>query len=550
MSLDPHKLRILPIGGCGEIGKNMTVLEYDGNILIIDAGIMFPHNDMLGVDAVIPDYNYLNDKWPQVRGVLITHGHEDHIGAIGYLMEHTDAPIYATPLTAGLVQAKLREAKLGRKKVEVFQAEDTFTVGPFFVEPFHVTHSIPDCVGFGITTPVGLVVHTGDYKFDHTPVDGWPPDFAKLAEFSARGVLCLLADSTNAERPGWTPSERTVSQALDEVFTTARGRVIVASFASLISRIWQVADAAHRHGRKLALAGRSMRENVKIAQQLGYLDIPPGMLVDAAESTRLPAEKVAIMVTGSQGEPTSVLGRLARGRHQFLRVQPNDTVVISAHTIPGNEETIHRIINSLLQKGADVLYENTSFVHVSGHASQEEMRLMINLVRPKFFIPVHGELRHLKQHGKMAQALGIAPERIAVVENGAPVDLDADSMTVQPRLKGGYVFVQGGSAGDIGFPDIRDRERLARAGFFLASLRLNATAELIGKPLFVSEGFIDLNQSQSLTTGAEEAIRSAARSFKADRAQLRSHIEGALGRFLYAETGLRPNVYVVVHAEE
>lgn len=542
------KLRIIPIGGCGEVGKNMTVIEYEDSIIVIDVGIMFPHNDMLGVDSIIPDWNYLSDKFHKVKALLITHGHEDHIGAIGYFMRHIDAPIYATPLTAGLISSKLREHKLSHKRLETMQAGDAFAVGPFLVEPFHMTHSIPDCVGFGITTPVGLVVHTGDYKFDHTPVDGWPPDFAKISEFSARGVLCLLADSTNSEVKGWTKSEQIVTGAMKDVFAEAKGRVIVASFASLISRIWQVADAAHAHGRKLAIAGRSMREYVKIAQKLGYLDLPDNLLVDVGQANGMPDDKIAIMATGSQGEPMSVLGRLARGRHHKLKVKEGDTIVISAHTIPGNEETINRIINMLLQKGAEVLYENNSMVHVSGHASQDEMKLLINLVRPKFMIPVHGELRQLKQHGKLAKQMGLKDENVVVIENGTPVELTERSIEVQPRMKGGYIFVQGGSAGEVGFPQIRNRERLARAGFFHVSVRLGSNAMIIGKPKITSEGFIDLKDEEELIEGVTDIIQDAAIQYKADWKQLHSHIEGAVNRYLYSETKLRPQVYVVVHS--
>ncbi|MGB1249695.1 MAG: ribonuclease J [Candidatus Promineifilaceae bacterium] len=542
------KLRIIPIGGCGEVGKNMTVIEYEDSILIIDAGIMFPHNDMLGVDSIIPDWNYLSDKFDKVKAILITHGHEDHIGAISYFVRNTDAPIYATPLTAGLISSKLRESKQSGKRLETIQAGDAFAVGPFLVEPFHMTHSIPDCVGFGITTPVGLIVYTGDYKFDHTPVDGWPPDFAKLSEFSARGVLCLLADSTNSEVKGWTQSEQVVTGAMKNVFAEAKGRVIVASFASLISRIWQVSDAAHVHGRKLAIAGRSMREYVKIAQKLGYLDLPDDLIVDVSQANGMPDNKVAIMATGSQGEPMSVLGRLARGRHHKLKIKEGDTIVISAHTIPGNEETINRIINMLLQKGAEVLYENNSMVHVSGHASQDEMKLLINLVRPKFMIPIHGELRQLRQHGKLAKQMGMKDENVIVIENGTPVELTETTVDVQPRMRGGYIFVQGGSAGEVGFPQIRNRERLARAGFFHASVRLNSDAMLIGKPQVTSEGFIDLKDESELIEGVADVIQDAASQYRADWKQLHSHIEGAVSRYLYVETRLRPQVYVVIHS--
>lgn len=541
------KLRILPLGGCGEIGKNMTVIEYENEILIVDAGIMFPENDMLGVDAIIPDYDYLEDKLDNVKAVLITHGHEDHVGALPHLMRDVKAPIYATRLTLGLIEVKLRRAGLLKDvTLREIQADDAFTVGRFHIEPFHVTHSIPDCVGFGITTPVGLVVHTGDYKFDHTPEDSWPPDFAKLAEFSARGVLCLLADSTNAERPGWTVTETVVADAMDEVFAEAQGRIIVASFASLISRIRQVAKAADKHGRRLAIAGRSMRDNVKMAQRLGYLDLPEGLLIDINQANNLPARKVAIMATGSQGEPTSVLGRMARNRHRQLRVREGDTVVISAHTIPGNEEMTHRIINRMFQQGANVLYEGNAKVHVSGHGAREEMKLMINLIRPKFFIPVHGELRHLTAHRKMAIDLGIPEQNIAVVENGHVVELSAEKMAVRDRLPGGYVFVQGTAVGDVGFPIVREREQLSQSGFYTAVIRLNSDADLIKAPTVVSEGFMSSSNIEELYEGACEVIASTASQYGMKSRHLSSQIEGALKRYLYAETGLRPRVFVVI----
>lgn len=543
------KLRIIPLGGLGEIGKNMTVIEYEEHILVIDAGLMFPENDMLGIDLIIPDYQYLLDKRERVKGILITHGHEDHVGALEHFMKEMDAPIYATPLTMGLIEVKLKEAGLlGKVTMKTIQAGDAFAIGPFLIEPFHVAHSIPDCVGYGITTPVGIIVHTGDYKFDHTPVDGWPPDFAKLAEFSARGVLCLLADSTNAEKPGWTASEAVITAAFDDVFKGAQGRIIVASFASLISRIQQVANAAAKYNRKLAITGRSMRENTKMARKLGYLDIPDGMLIDIDQVNKYPAHQVAIMATGSQGEPTSVMGRLAHGRHRNLGIQPGDTVVLSAHTIPGNEEFVSRIINRLMKQGANVLYEHIAQVHVSGHASREEMKLMINLVRPRFFIPVHGELRHLVQHGKIAEAMGIGPDNIAVVENGTVIELTEDKMTIGERLPGGYVFVAGQSVGDIDIPVMRDREKLAENGFFLVAVSVDEKAKIRKRPRIITRGFANLEkeQAEGLVEGAEEVVTRTLSIYQAGSDVLEARVEEALSRYLYTETGRRPLIYVVV----
>lgn len=543
------KLRIIPLGGLGEIGKNMTVIEYEDHILVVDAGLMFPENDMLGIDLIIPDYQYLLDKREKVKGILITHGHEDHVGALEHLMKEIDAPIYATPLTMGLIEIKLKEAGiLAKATMKTVQAGDAFAIGPFLVEPFHVAHSIPDCVGFGITTPVGLVVHTGDYKFDHTPVDGWPPDFAKLAEFSARGVLCLLADSTNAEKPGWTPSEAVITEAFDDLFKGAEGRIIVASFASLISRIQQVANAAAKYNRKLAITGRSMRENTKMARKLGYLDIPEGMLIDIDQVNKYPAHQVAIMATGSQGEPTSVMGRLAHGRHRNVSIQPGDTVVLSAHTIPGNEEFVSRIINRLMKQGAEVVYEHVAQVHVSGHASREEMKLMINLVRPRFFIPIHGELRHLVQHGKIAQEMGIAPENIAVVENGTVLELTEDKLTISERLPGGYVFVAGQSVGEIDLPVMRDREKLAENGFFMVAVSLDEKGKVRSRPRIITRGFANLEkeQAEGLLEGAEEVVTRTLAIYQAGSEVLEARVEEALSRYLYTETGRRPLIYTII----
>jgi ribonuclease J len=542
------KLRIVPLGGLGEIGKNMTVIEYNDSIIIIDAGIMFPENDMLGIDTIIPDYQYLEDKFDHIEAVLITHGHEDHVGALQHLMRDIDAPIYATPLTIGLIEGKLRQAKLLHEvDLRSIDAGEVFQVGPFKIEPFHVAHSIPDCVGYGITTPVGLIVHTGDYKFDHTPADGWPPDFAKLAEFSERGVLALLADSTNADKPGWTPSESVVAEGFDEVFRNAEGRIIVATFASLISRIQQVADEAIRHGRKMAITGRSMRENTKIARRMGYLNIPDDLLVDISQVGKMPPSKIVIMATGAQGEPSAVLGRLSHGRHRNLSIQEGDTVVFSAHAIPGNEEMINRTINRLYQRGADVLYDQIARVHVSGHASREEMKLMINLIRPQFLIPVHGELRHLRLHGKMAEELGIPENNIAVIENGTPIELTSHSITICPRMPGGYVFVDGAGVGDIGWSVVRDRDKLAQSGYYFASILINKAGDLVGSPEFLTRGFVENDAVEELDVGATEAIkRTLNNARKSDRRTLKKRLQESLGRYLYEETRRRPIVEVSI----
>jgi ribonuclease J len=540
-------LRIVPLGGVGEIGKNMTLFEYGNDGLIIDAGIMFPENDMLGIDYIIPDFRYVVDQLDRltVHGILITHGHEDHTGAIGHVLDVIKAPVYATALTAGLLEIKMRQSGHGDHPLHVFKAGDRLEVGPFGVEVFHVCHSIPDSVGLGISTPVGLVVHSGDFKFDHTPVDGWPPDFAKLAEFSQRGVLALMADSTNADRAGWTPSEVAIDAAFDKVFHTAKGRVIVATFASLISRIQQVAAVTQRYGRKLAIAGHSMSEYIRVATKLGYLDLPKDLMVSIEQANKMPPEQVAIMATGSQGEPSAVLGRLAWGRHRLLEIIQGDTVIMSAHPIPGNEELVHRTINKLIQRGAHVIYNPVALVHVSGHASQEELKLLINLIRPRFFIPVHGELRHLTQHSLLAQELGIPPQNIAVVENGTEILLTADTLRIGDRVPGGYVFVDGAGVGDIGPVVMRDREILGQDGFVTAIVLIDReTGELFETPEIISRGFVFVRDATDLIETTQYLIRDIVAS--RPQGDLAVAIEDALSKFFYNQTKRRPMLFVFV----
>ena len=539
-----EKLRIIPLGGAGEIGKNMTVFEYGEHILIVDTGLMFPENDMLGIDYIIPDFGYLLDKVDKVRGIVITHGHEDHIGAINHVLEQIDAPVYATPLTRGLLEVKLaRDGRLTSADLHTVQAGQTIETGPFKVELFHVCHSIPDAVGLGITTPAGLVVHTGDYKFDHTPVDNWPTDYAKLAEFSARGVLALLADSTNADEPGWTPSEQVIGPALDEVFLTAKGRIIVASFASLISRMQQVAIATQKHGRKLAFVGMSMVENAKMARKLGYLDLPENVQVSVQQALQMPQNEVVLMCTGSQGEPSSILGRLSRDTNRQFSVKKGDTIVVSSHPIPGNEEVIHRTINSLFRRGANVIYDPIAPVHVSGHASQEEMKLMLHLVKPKYLIPVHGELRHLHQHAALGREVGLPAENIAVIENGQIIELEDGQMTLGDRIPGGYVFVDGLGVGDIGPAVVRERESLARDGFILVNLIVGKhTGKLVHDPQLITRGFVYEPQAEELLLETVEHVASAVHQANGS---LQKDVERALKDFLYNETKRRPMVFVM-----
>jgi ribonuclease J len=541
-------LKWIPIGGLGEVGKNMMMFEYDDDILLIDAGVMFPESDMLGIDAVIPDYNFLKERKDDIKAIVITHGHEDHTGAIQHVVrDFPDAPIYTTPLTRGLLEVKLKDAKLlDRTKLHTVEVGGAFEVGPFKVETFRMCHSIPDNVGLGITTPAGLIVHSGDFKFDHTPVDGKPSDFGKLAEFGGRGVLALFADSTNAEQPGSTPSEREIEPEFEHIFRDAEGRIIVATFASLISRVQQVVNVADIYGRKLALAGTSMQENVKMAQKMGYLNIPDGMLVKLEEAVKMKPHEIAIMATGTQGEPGAVLGRMAVGRHPVINVEPDDTIVMSAHPIPGNEEYIHRIINRLFQKGANVLYDPVAKVHVSGHASQEEQKLLMSLVKPKHFIPIHGELRMLKAHAKLAQGMGI--QSTFVVENGTPVEFKNGEAKQLERLPGGYVFVDGSGVGDIGKAVIRDRDILSRDGFVLAIVRRGEDGKLAEAPEIITRGFIYMKESESLLKAMSVAVAEALKDITANTSEntIRDKTIESLNRLINNETRRRPMIIPIV----
>ncbi|MGW8143401.1 MAG: ribonuclease J [Anaerolineales bacterium] len=540
------KLKIIPLGGLGEVGKNMMIYEYGENILVVDTGIMFPENDMLGIDYIIPDFNYLLEKRNLVRGIVITHGHEDHTGAIRHVMEEIHAPIYATPLTRGLLEVKLaRGGLLDRIETNTVEAGDQLNVGPFGIELFHVCHSIPDGVGLGITTPAGLIVHSGDYKFDHTPVDGWPTDYAKLGEFSGRGVLALLADSTNADKPGWTPSERVIDPAFDQVFSEAEGRIIIASFASLISRMQQVINAAQRHDRKVAFAGTSMVDNAKMALKLGYLSIPDDLQVNLEQALKMDPAKVVLMSTGTQGEPSSILGRLSTGTNRHFDIHPGDTVVLSSHPIPGNEESIYRTINRLFRRGANVIYEPIAPVHVSGHASQEEMKLLLHLVKPKYFIPIHGELRHLKQHATIAQEVGLSPDNIAVIENGQVVEFEGGEMSIGDRVPGGYVFVDGSRVGEVGPSVVREREALARDGIVVISLMLEkSSGRLIEEPEIITRGFVYKSDAQDLLTLARNRITD---TVNRGNGNLQDDVEQTIKAFFYNETKRRPTVFVTIN---
>lgn len=523
----------------------MMAYEYGANILIVDAGIMFPENDMLGVDYIIPDFeDYLKDKRDLVRGIVITHGHEDHVGAISHILQKVSAPVYGTPLTMGLAQVKMKRNKMaGQGDFQTVQAGEKVNIGPFQVEPFHVCHSIPDSVGLGITSPAGLVVHVSDYKFDHTPVDGWPTDYAKLAEFSERGVDLLLADSTNAARPGWTPSEMVIGPALDEVFEKAPARIIVASFASQVSRMQQVADAAVKHGRKLAFVGMSMEDNSKLALDMGYLEVPKNVLVSLEQTLGMKGKEVVLMGTGSQGEPSSIMGRLATGTNRRFGLKSDDTIVLSSHPIPGNEESVSKTINNLFRRGANVIDDTYLPIHVSGHASQEEMKLLLNLVRPKSFVPMHGELHMLKRHAQIAEEMGIDPKHIQVVENGQVIALEDGELSLEERIPGGYVFVDGHSIGDVNYKVVRERERLSQSGILLVDLNIDKfTGKLMHDPEIITRGFVSPNEAETLIPEVQKKVMDLINGGLDNQ----KTIMNAVRSYLYNKTKRKPMVFVTL----
>jgi ribonuclease J len=540
-------LRIVPLGGVGEIGKNLMALEYDRDILIIDAGLMFPDSDMFGIDLVYPDITYLTERADLIQAIVLTHGHEDHIGALPYVLKYLDVPVYATRLTRGLAEVKLREAGLlADSELYTVTPDDVLHLGRFQVEFFHVCHSIPDAVGLAVTTPVGLVIHASDYKFDQHPVDGKLTDVAKLQSLGDRGVLLLLSDSTNADTEGFTPSEQRITETLGEIMEAASGRVIVATFASNISRIQQVIRVARLHGRRVGVVGRTMVNNARMAINLGYLDIAHEDLLSTSEMNELPPREVVIVCTGSQGEPTAVLARMASEEHPQLQVQTGDTVVLSATPIPGNEESVNHIIDDLFRLGADVIYHDLSDVHVSGHGSREDHKLMLSLTRPRFFMPMHGEYRHLVLHARTARSMGVPQENVVIVESGQVVEVRPDSICLGEKLNGGHVLVDGLSVGDVGSAVLRDRRHLSRDGFLVAMVAVSrGTGEIVGDPEILSRGFVYVAEAEDLIEGAKDRIWEALESPGATSG-VRNRIKDTLQQYCYARTGRRPLILPLV----
>ncbi|MCD7874629.1 MAG: ribonuclease J [Acidaminococcaceae bacterium] len=551
MSKTQSKLNIIPLGGLGEIGKNMTVFRYGDDIILVDAGLMFPEDDMLGIDLVIPDITYLLENKDKVKAIFLTHGHEDHIGALPYVMKQIDVPVYGTALTLGILQGRLKENGVSSNTCKVIKPGDKIHAGCFKVEFIRVNHSIPDAVALAVHTPVGLIIHTGDFKFDQTPVDGQVTEFNKFTEFGDQGVLALLADSTNAERPGYTQSEKVVGQTFDDEFRYAKHRIIVASFSSNVHRIQQVVDSAIRYKRKVAVIGRSMVNVVNISMELGYLKIPEGVLIDIDETSNYTPDKIVIITTGSQGEPMSALTRMAMSDHKKVDIVPGDTVIISATPIPGNEKLVSRTIDHLYKLGADVIYEKSNGVHVSGHASQEEIKMMHNLVRPKFFIPVHGEYRHLIKHAQLAGSLGMPRENIVVSENGCIIELTANSVGINGRVPSGKVLVDGLGVGDVGNIVLRDRRQLSQDGIMIVVVTIDKnTCTVVSGPDIVSRGFVYVREAEGLMETAKEKVQQALdkceQSNVSEWSVIKSAVRDSLGRFLYEKTRRRPMILPII----
>jgi len=544
-------LKIITLGGVYEIGKNMTVLEYGNDIILIDCGMTFPEDEMLGVDLVIPDITYLTRNKNRIRGIVVTHGHEDHIGALPYVLREINVPVYGTKLTIGLLENKLKEYNIQNAKLNRIKPGGKIKLGCFTVEFIRTSHSIADAVALAIYTPVGTIIHTGDFKIDYTPIDGQVIDLARFAQLGEKGVLALLADSTNVERPGYTMSERTVGETFEDIFGTAQGRIIVATFASNIHRIQQIIDAAVKFDRKVAISGRSMINVVSVALELGYLNVPKNTLIDLDRINDYPANKITVITTGTQGEPMSALSRMAASMHRQLEITPGDMVIISANPIPGNEKLVSKVINQLFEKGAEVIYEALADVHVSGHACQEELKLIHTLVKPKFFIPVHGEYRHLKRHAQLAESLGMPKENIFIPKIGSILALTKNSCKFAGSVPAGRILVDGLGVGDVGNIVLRDRKHLAQDGLMVVVVTISGdTGEMIAGPDIISRGFVYVRESEELMNEARQLVKSILEECEekniTDWATLKSNIKNGLRSLLYEKTKRNPMILPII----
>ena len=546
-----EKLMVIPLGGLGEIGKNMTVIQYGNDIIVIDAGLAFPDDDMFGIDLVIPDMSYLIENRDKVRAVVITHGHEDHIGGLSYLLNEVNVPVYATKLVCGLIEGKLKENHITNYTLNEVHHGDEVQIGCMKVGFIHTNHSIPDASALYFRTPVGTIVHTGDFKMDLTPVDGRQMDIHKFAELGRRGVLLLMSDSTNAERPGYTESETTVGHAFRKAFRAAKGRIILATFASNISRIQQAINTAVQFKRKVTVLGRSMVNNIQIAIELGYLDVPEGVLIEPDELNRYPDDQILILTTGSQGEPMAGLSRMASNNHRSVSIMPGDTVIISATPIPGNETGVGRTIDNLMRLGANVIAGRDKKIHVSGHASQEELKLMLELIKPKYFIPVHGEYRMLKTHGDLAVMMGVAKDHVLIGDNGQIFEFSNRSGHKTGHVNAGRVFVDGLGVGDVGNIVIRDRQQLAMEGVVIVVMTLaKGTSHPLAGPDIVSRGFVYVRDSEELIREAHDRVAAVLERCEAGNirewAVIKSQVRDTLSRYLYEKTRRRPMILPII----
>ncbi len=552
MSKAKKKLKIIPLGGLQEIGKNITAFEYGEEILIVDCGLSFPEDEMLGIDLVIPDVTYLAKNKEKVRGIVLTHGHEDHIGALPYVLKEINVPVYGTRLTLGLVKNKLEEHRmLDTVQLQTVHAGQTIELGPFKVEFIRATHSIADAVSLAIFTPIGVIVHTGDFKIDYTPIEGEPMDLARFAELGKKGVLLLMCDSTNVERAGYTMSERTVGESLDEIFMNCKSRILVATFASNVHRVQQIINAAVKFDRKVSVLGRSMLNVLNVAMELGYLTVPEGVLVDMETLDRVPHDKLVIITTGSQGEPMSALSRITFSEHKKVEIVPGDVVIISASPIPGNEKLISRIVNELFKKGANVIYDALADIHVSGHACQEELKLIHNLVKPKFFMPVHGEHRHLRQHCDLARKLGMPSENIFILDIGKVLELTNDSAKINGSVPAGKVLVDGLGVGDVGNVVLRDRKHLSQDGLIVVVITIEGdTGNVVAGPDIISRGFVYVRESEDLMEQLKQIANQAVNRFggknHGDWSARKSAIRDALRDCIYEKTKRKPMILPII----
>ncbi len=539
-------LRIIPLGGLGEFGKNMMVYQYNDTIIIVDAGLMFPEEDMPGIDLVIPDISFLSENAEKLKGIILTHGHEDHIGALPYLLREVQAPIYSAPLTLGLVRNKLKEHRLQNTDLRVVDDHTLLEIGPFRIEFIHLCHSIPDALAVALHTPVGTILHVSDFKFDPYPVDGRLTDEAKLRRLGENGVRVLLSDSTNAERPGFTPSERDLEKTLEEIIGNAKGRVILATFASNISRVQQVIQVATRHGRKVGVTGRSMIQNTRMAIELGYLTPPPGGLLTPDKMNHLPPEQVVVVCTGSQGEPTSALVRMSRGEFRHLKIGAGDTVIVSATPIPGNEKMIQRTLDNLFRLGADVFYDELFDVHVSGHGSRQDLKKLIELTQPDYFIPIHGEYRQLVLHARLARDVGVSEDHIFVIEDGQCMTVSQEGVMAGEIITSGRVFVDGSGVGDIGAMVLRERRRLSRDGFLAVVIGLDEdTGDVVLGPEILTRGFVYLDEAEEFLEAAKDVIWAVLDEFE-ETAEVIKYLKKRLADFCYKETRRRPMILPLV----